>query len=206
MSTGDDADKGEAADGSGKREKKSAPAKAKAPKRPVVEPIPFTDAQVDAVAKVFQEKADVAGKAANRALIAAVLIGFLIVASFIATGLWNSLAPDAPCTSSDCKFASISHVIGILIIRLGAVIIGVFVMQVMIHVVRYNMRMYFHWAMCCALIKLSRGNHLIITDLAHTLNPSAIDFGKEPQLPTQKVIDRAFDTLKEVAKKIPDRH
>lgn len=91
--------------------------------------------------------------------------------------------------------------IGGILIRIGAVLIGIFIIQVMVNFVRYNSRMYFHWAMCSALIRLSRGNHLIINSVAKTLSPSSIDFGKDPKAPSEKLID----AFKEFAKKIPDR-
>jgi hypothetical protein len=175
-------------------------------KKSKAEPLDFTDDQLDIIARIFQDKAGVAARAANLGFGLTIIIGIVILAAFVATGLISSISHDAPGISPTPALETVSGVVGFLIIRVGAVIIGVFVMQVMIHFVRYNMRMYFHWSMCSSLIKLSRGNHLIINDLAHTLNPSSIDFGKAPVAPTEKMIDGAFGALKELAKKIPSRN
>jgi hypothetical protein len=65
--------------------------------------------------------------------------------------------------------------------------------------------MYFHWAMCSALVRLSRGNHLVIKEIASTLLPSSIDFGKMPASPMEKVLDSVQGTIKELVKKIPTK-
>jgi hypothetical protein len=59
--------------------------------------------------------------------------------------------------------------------------------------------------MCSALVKLSRGNHLILRDIAPTVLPSSIDFGKAPTAPSEKIIDGITDSVKALAKKIPNR-
>jgi hypothetical protein len=92
-----------------------------------------------------------------------------------------------------------------LILRIGLVVIGVYVMQIMLHLVRYNTRMYFHWSMCSALVKLSGANHLIIKEVAATLMPSAIDFGKPPTSPSETMINGILGSVKQLAKKIPNR-
>jgi hypothetical protein len=99
----------------------------------------------------------------------------------------------------------LAYSVGGLVIRIGAVLIGIFVMQVLINFVRYNTRMYFHWSMCSALVRLSRGNHTVIKEIASTLMPSSIDFGKMPGSPAEKVFDGVQSSIKELIKKIPNR-
>ena len=168
-----------------------------------VEPLVFSDEDIEGLAQVFQNRAGDANRTANLGLAVTIVIGFLILSLFafsvvlspVRTSLEQPANPLTHMTDAASTF----------IVRIGAVLIGIFVIQVLIGFVRYNTKMYFHWAMCSALVRLSRGNHLVIKDIASTLLPSSIDFGKMPSSPVEKVFDGMQGTLKELVKKIPNR-
>jgi len=166
-----------------------------------VEPLAFSEEQVSSVAGAFQEIADGARRVSNVGLAVSILVGLGLLMIYLQFGLLTSSSTGA---NSENFLEYLASHGGSLIVRIGALLIGIFLMQVMLHFVRYNTRMYFHWSMCSALILLSRGNHLIIKDIATTLLPSSIDFGKMPAAPTEKLFEGFAGSVKELAKKIPN--
>ena len=54
------------------------------------------------------------------------------------------------------------------------------------------------------MVRLGRGDAHIIKELAPILLPS-VEFGKMPNSPVQSVVDKAMDTVRDLAKKIPTK-
>ena len=89
------------------------------------------------------------------------------------------------------------------VIRIGAVLIGIFLIQIMVTFGRYYYKLSEHLSMTAALIELSGGKVADLKVIAPLLLPSKIDFGKAPTSPTEKAFDGAFGVMRELTKKIP---
>ena len=89
------------------------------------------------------------------------------------------------------------------IARLGAVAVGIFLIQVFVGIARYYFRMAEHLSACSDAIELTQGDPDKMSRLMSVMNAS-FDFGKVPTSPIQKVVDGAFDVVKDITKKIPD--
>lgn len=165
----------------------------------------FSDQQIDEIANVFQDRARDARRTATTALLVTIFVGIGILYFFISQSVMPPISPDIARFLHEQLFDILALSTGNIIIRIGAVLIGIFVMQIMVNFVRFNTRMYFHWSMCSALIRLSRGNHLIIVEVASALFPTSITFDKPPTSPSEKVIDGILGSVKEMARKIPNR-
>ena len=91
------------------------------------------------------------------------------------------------------------------IIRIGAVLIGIFLIQIMVSFARYYYKLSEHLSMTASLISLSGGKISDLKVIAPLLLPSQIDFGKTPPSPFEKIVDGGFDAIRELSKKIPTR-
>jgi hypothetical protein len=91
-----------------------------------------------------------------------------------------------------------------IIARIGAVLIAIFLIQILLSFARYNYRLSEHLSACADMIRLSAGDTDKMRNLALFMLP-AIEFGKIPSSPFQKIVDTSMDTIKELAKKVPTR-
>jgi hypothetical protein len=92
-----------------------------------------------------------------------------------------------------------------VIIRIGAVLVGIFLIQLMVSFARYYYRLANHLLITSAMVRLSAGNILELKEIAPLLLPTGIDFGKMPVSPVERVLDGAFGAIQELSKKIPTR-
>ncbi len=86
-----------------------------------------------------------------------------------------------------------------IVTRLGAIILGIYAVQVIFNLARYHIRVAHHLESSADAIELCDGDARKLAAVQKVLNPSAIDFGKQPASPSEKI----FDVLKDVLKKIP---
>jgi Ribonuclease G/E len=115
----------------------------------------------------------------------------------------NANRPQA--TSVDSPLDSIVYEATSSVIRIGAVLVGIFLIQIMVTFARYYFKLASHLSMASALISLSNGKLTDLKSTAPLFMPSKIDFGKEPTSPTEKVLDGAISAIKELSRKIPIR-
>jgi len=69
------------------------------------------------------------------------------------------------------------------VVRVGAVLIGIYLIQIMVTFARYYYKFAEHLSMAAALINLSKGKVADLKTLSPLLLPSTIDFGKAPSSP-----------------------
>ena len=91
-----------------------------------------------------------------------------------------------------------------IIARIGAVLVGIFLIQILVSFARYNYKLSEHLSACADMVRISRGEAGIMKELAPVML-TALDFGKMPSSPFQKIVDTSMDTIKELDKKIPGK-
>jgi hypothetical protein len=99
---------------------------------------------------------------------------------------------------------AIGESIGSGVLRIGMVLIAIFIIQILVGFARYYFRLAEHFSCSADVVRLSDGNARLIKDLSGVLLPG-FDFGKMPASPLQRIVDTSMDTIKELAKKIPTR-
>jgi hypothetical protein len=114
----------------------------------------------------------------------------------------KSLDSDQAPDRFKLNYEDVFYNISSSIIRIGAVLVGIFIIQIMVTFARYYFRMAEHLSMASALIKLSRGKISKFKVMASLLLPTKLDFGAPPKAPTESAFNSAFGTIKELSKKI----
>lgn len=156
------------------------------------------------IATFFDQRGKDAQNRAHYGLYTSLIVGVILIILILIFS-FSAEVTLGPLTLKNFADVTVSGLIinggSSLIIRLGAVAVGIFLMQLLLNFVRYQTRMYFHWFMCAGLVRLSNGHYDTIKELADALMPTSIDFGKIPDSPTDKIID----TVAALAKKIPDK-
>jgi len=115
----------------------------------------------------------------------------------------NANRPQA--TSVESPLESIVYETTSSVIRVGAVLVGIFLIQIMVTFTRYYFKLASHLSMASALISLSNGKLADLKSTAPLFMPSRIEFGKEPTSPAEKVLDGAVSAIRELSRKIPTR-
>jgi hypothetical protein len=116
--------------------------------------------------------------------------------------LSNRINPPEPASS---PFSGVVNSVSGTVIRIGAVLIGIFLIQIMVGFARYYFKLAEHLRTCSMAIKLSAGRLSNLKVLVPLLMPSNIEFGKMPNSPIEKISEAAMKTIGEVSKKIPTR-
>ena len=96
------------------------------------------------------------------------------------------------------KSSSTSLLITTLATRVGALLILIFLVQILINLYRYNIRLstYFDARADAIEMYLSKGfEHLSLTELMTVLSPDNLDFGKSPTSPVQHAVDLAKEII-----------
>ena len=96
------------------------------------------------------------------------------------------------------KSSSTSLLITTLATRVGALLILIFLVQILINLYRYNIRLstYFDARADAVEMYLSKGfEHLSLTELMTVLSPDNLDFGKSPVSPVQHAVDLAKEII-----------
>jgi hypothetical protein len=112
---------------------------------------------------------------------------------------------DRPEEPSISPFSSALSVISGSVVRIGAVLVGIFLIQLMVGFARYYYKLAEHLRCCATSINLSAGRLNDLQTVVPLLMPSGIEFGKIPNSPIEKLADTALKTVEEVSKKIPIR-
>jgi hypothetical protein len=136
-------------------------------------------------------------------MVASVGVGLVIIGFF----LWSSIRIDAQNVSVGAMpslSAALGESIGTGVLRIGMVLIAVFIIQILVGFARYYFRLSEHISFSADIVRLSNGNTALIEQLSRALLPN-FDFGKIPVSPIQKIVDTSMDTIKELAKKIPTK-
>ncbi len=110
--------------------------------------------------------------------------------------------------NTESPIATVGSVVIILsgiVIRIGAVLIGIFLIQIMVGFTRYYYRVADHFRMCSMSIKLSAGRLSELKEVIPLLIPSRIEFGKMPTSPIEKMAETALRAIGEIAQKFPTR-
>jgi hypothetical protein len=90
--------------------------------------------------------------------------------------------PSAALLGSNSVADEIIFNISSSVIRIGAVLIGIFLIKIMVTFARYYYKLAEHLSMGAALISLSGGRVAELKVIVPLLLPSKIDFGKAPKL------------------------
>ena len=94
---------------------------------------------------------------------------------------------------------SLLFIVSSAIVRIGAVAIGIYAVQIIFNLARYHIRVAHHLDASADALELCNGDISKLEILQKALATQAIDFGKQPSAPSDKV----FELLKEMASKLP---
>ena len=78
------------------------------------------------------------------------------------------------------------------ITRFGILFVVIYIMQVLVNLYRYTMRLSAHYVALSDALLLAQNNIEILTEIVPTLSPTQVDFGKQPNTPLEqfsKVVD-----------------
>jgi hypothetical protein len=109
-----------------------------------------------------------------------------------------------PQLGNESQLQQIAPVLSATVVRIGSVLVGIFLIQIMVGFARYYYRLAEHLRICSTALKLSGGLTADLKLLVPLMMPN-IEFGKIPNSPIEKLSDTAMKTIGEVAKKIPGR-
>lgn len=87
------------------------------------------------------------------------------------------------------------------IVRIGAVLLGISLTQVLANFSRYLFRTADHLDATADAIEIAGDDSADIAAFISALSPKHIDFGKPPSSPSEQI----FDAIKEIASKIPSK-
>jgi hypothetical protein len=90
---------------------------------------------------------------------------------------------------------AVAQAISSVIVRVGAVIVGIFLIQILVSFTRYQYRLASHLSMCSYLVTLTGGNADSLATLATAMLPASVDFGKMPVSPVQQIVERVIEKL-----------
>ena len=124
-----------------------------------------------------------------------ILLALALVSLFLVGGVF----PDRPIASLDSFASLVASLTGGLIVRLGAVLVGIYSVQIMFKFARYHIRVAQHLEAAADALQLCGDNTTKLPALQKAISPAAIDFGELPLSPS----DKMFEFARELAKKIP---
>lgn len=85
---------------------------------------------------------------------------------------------------------TVQEIISVSITRIGAVMLSLFMMQILLGFYRYFTKLGNYYDSKVVAIKgISTSNQSALHDIANSLKPEEIRFGKEPQMPLEKIIE-----------------
>jgi hypothetical protein len=87
------------------------------------------------------------------------------------------MAPAPSAVVSPTNAEPISQAISAIVVRIGAVVVGIFLIQILVSFTRYQNRVAEHLVMCAQFVRLARSDAPQMRDLATALLPAALDFG-----------------------------
>jgi hypothetical protein len=174
------------------------------------------EAQIIAIADRLDKRAGQARQTAAMSFALTMLIGIAILSLFLFSGAISNIispisSPDSLRGLEVAPAITASYVLDLslragvsIIARIGAVLVGIFLIQILVGFSRYNYRLGTHLSECADIVRIGRCDATIMKELAPFML-STIDFGKIPSSPFQKMVDKSMDTIREVVKKIPEK-
>ncbi len=151
-------------------------------------------ANVEAVIKGLRNRAEHSRRVYNISVVAMLAVTVSLVALYL-----FGASITMSTTSSGPESLTLLFVFGGVIVRVGAVAIGIYAVQIIFNLARYHIRVAHHLEASADAVELCGEGILRLEQIQRVLVPAAIDFGKAPASPSDKV----FEILKEMANKIP---
>lgn len=96
---------------------------------------------------------------------------------------------------------TIMFLVGSAIVRIGAVAIGIYGVQIMFNFARYHIRLAHHLDSSADALELCEDDISKLDIIQKALLPSGIDFGRTPTSPSDKMLELA----QELVKKMPSQ-
>jgi hypothetical protein len=133
---------------------------------------------VDVVATALNKKAERARFAGMISFAITLIIGFSILALFLFTHGLDPAVFEASSRGTSAESSTVIRrdllfdIINTSIVRVGSVLVAIFLIQILVGFSRYYYRIAEHLSACADMVRLSRGDALIIKELAPVLLPT----------------------------------
>jgi hypothetical protein len=168
-----------------------------------IAPRVITPDKVDVIADRLDGKAGYAQMIGFVFTVFAIGLGISIIFVFYEFSVRNESADiTSRSVSSDTLTNLLAASAGNGILRIGMVLLSIFMIQIVVGFARYYFRISALFSFAADIIRLGGGETKQIKELCAALLPT-FDFGKMPTSPVEKIFTSSMDTIKEVAKKIP---
>ena len=86
-------------------------------------------------------------------------------------------------------------VISSSVARIGAVLIALYLVQILLSLTRYHFRIADHLDSAASALTISRGGSETLVPVSQLLSTNHIEFGKSPSAPTEKVLELMKDII-----------
>lgn len=142
----------------------------------------------DVVARV-QQRAEASRKSYSRIFLWMFVSAALVVVVFAFGATLSNI------DKSDASSALWAHALG----RIGAVVVAIYVLQLMYSFARYHARMASHLEATADVLELAADDFSNLELLQRCLLPTSVDFGKSPTSPLERALDLADELAKRSA-------
>lgn len=131
----------------------------------------------------------------------AIVIGLLITFSFLAYAIPDKFLAffPVPPMNQEVEVPIYQFVLN-AIIRIGAIFMALYVMQITVSLSRYHYRLADHLAVTADVLRISAGNANAYKTFATHMLPK-VDFGKMPEPMMQHIATKALDVANNIARK-----
>jgi len=102
----------------------------------------------------------------------------------------------ASITSDPSSSELTVSVISIAVVRVGTVLIALYLVQILYSIMRYHFRVADYLESSATVLELSQGDNELLVSMNSVMNMNHIEFGKQPNAPMEQVIE----LLKQVKK------
>ena len=155
-------------------------------------------AEITEIVRGIRNRAAHSRRVHNLNVVIMLILVLVLVGVFFVAGAFGSIGVVDGSLDSNMLLISL---IGGTIVRIGAVAIGIFGVQIMFNFARYHIRLAHHLESSADALELSGENFTNLDILQKVLAPVDIDFGKSPTTPTDKLLDVVHDLVKKVPTK-----
>ncbi len=131
------------------------------------------------------------------------IIASAIIATFVfASPTWSiTIENNSELVNVQTSQTEWAFIITGIVLRLGAVVLAVFLIQIFVSLVRYRFRVSEHLALCASALLLSEGEAQKFQVFATSLSVEGIDFGKLPESPYVEIAQAVRDGISKVTSK-----
>lgn len=91
--------------------------------------------------------------------------------------------------------SGLTYTISGAVVRIGSVLIALYLVQILFGLTRYHLRLSDHLAACGDVLIISSGDQKKFVELNSVLSASHIDFGKPPNMPIEKITEAIKDAF-----------